>query len=64
MRAIDCQCPICKAPNTWKKENLFRPFCSQRCKLIDFGAWADGKYSVPAEHEEVDTLSVFQEEQQ
>ena len=29
--------------------NEFRPFCSERCKLIDFGAWADGDYALPAE---------------
>ena len=29
--------------------NEFRPFCSERCKLLDFGAWADGDYNLPAE---------------
>jgi endogenous inhibitor of DNA gyrase (YacG/DUF329 family) len=29
--------------------NEFRPFCSERCKLIDFGAWADGEYALPAQ---------------
>lgn len=27
----------------------FRPFCSERCKLLDFGAWADEEYNLPAE---------------
>ena len=27
--------------------NAYRPFCSERCKLIDFGAWATEKYRVP-----------------
>ena len=31
------------------RDNPFRPFCSERCKLIDFGNWADGNYSVPAQ---------------
>ena len=41
-------CPICGKPAEWK-DNPHRPFCSERCKLIDFGAWADGDYAVPAE---------------
>ncbi len=33
--------------------NEFRPFCSERCKLLDFGAWADEKYNLPAEDAEL-----------
>lgn len=33
-------CPTCKKQNTWYSENAFRPFCSERCKLIDLGEWA------------------------
>lgn len=29
--------------------NEFRPFCSERCKLLDLGAWADERYNLPAE---------------
>ena len=39
-------CPVCKNITTWE-ENPFRPFCSERCKLIDLGAWASGDYKVP-----------------
>lgn len=42
------RCPICKKPAE-ARDNPFRPFCSERCKLIDFGNWADGNYSVPAQ---------------
>lgn len=31
----------------WSTDNKFRPFCSERCKLIDLGAWADGSYAIP-----------------
>ncbi|MBI5190200.1 MAG: DNA gyrase inhibitor YacG [Nitrospirae bacterium] len=41
-------CPICKNEAAWEG-NPHRPFCSERCKLIDLGAWADARYSVPAE---------------
>ena len=33
-------CPTCGKQNTWHPENAFRPFCSDRCKLIDLGEWA------------------------
>ena len=42
------KCPMCGKPAAWK-DNPNRPFCSERCKLIDFGHWADEDYSVPAE---------------
>ena len=32
-------CPRCGEPSVWEG-NEFRPFCSERCKLIDLGAWA------------------------
>ena len=35
------KCPTCNKQNTWTSENKFRPFCSERCKLIDLGTWAD-----------------------
>jgi len=39
-------CPACKNITTWE-ENPFRPFCSERCKLIDLGAWASDEYRIP-----------------
>lgn len=45
-------CPICKTVTTWH-ENPWRPFCSERCKLIDLGKWASEEYriSVPINEE-------------
>jgi endogenous inhibitor of DNA gyrase (YacG/DUF329 family) len=40
-------CPRCGAPVEWGPHAPFRPFCSERCKLIDLGAWATEKYRVP-----------------
>lgn len=34
-------CPTCEKKGTWTSDNPFRPFCSERCKLIDLGEWAD-----------------------
>jgi endogenous inhibitor of DNA gyrase (YacG/DUF329 family) len=42
------KCPTCHRPTAFQ-DNPFRPFCSERCKLIDFGAWVNGEYAVPAE---------------
>jgi uncharacterized protein len=42
------KCPNCGRPTEFTG-NEFRPFCSERCKLLDFGAWADEEYSLPSE---------------
>lgn len=42
------KCPTCGQTIEWQ-DNQFRPFCSERCKLIDFGRWANEEYRVPAE---------------
>jgi endogenous inhibitor of DNA gyrase (YacG/DUF329 family) len=42
------RCPNCGKPAEWQ-DNPHRPFCSERCKLIDFGRWANEEYRVPAE---------------
>lgn len=39
-------CPRCGAKGTWTEENKFKPFCTERCKLIDLGDWADEKHRV------------------
>lgn len=40
------KCPACGQPSRWATDNAFRPFCSERCKLIDLGAWAADRYSI------------------
>lgn len=42
-------CPQCGRTIAWDKKNSFRPFCSERCKLIDLGAWASERYRIVAE---------------
>jgi len=44
-------CPRCGAQVTWSPENPCRPFCSERCKLIDLGDWAMEKYRVAVEED-------------
>jgi len=41
------ECPTCSAKVEWKPENKFRPFCSERCKNVDLGAWASEEFRVP-----------------
>jgi len=39
------RCPICRR-ETFAEENPFRPFCSDRCKLIDLANWLAGRYHI------------------
>jgi endogenous inhibitor of DNA gyrase (YacG/DUF329 family) len=41
------KCPVCGAPVEWSEASQHRPFCSERCKTIDLGAWASDRYVVP-----------------
>jgi len=43
------KCPTCGQP-VEGQQNPWRPFCSERCKLIDFGRWANEEYRVPGQH--------------
>lgn len=40
-------CPQCGKTVAWDTANPYRPFCSERCKMIDLGAWASESYRVP-----------------
>lgn len=40
-------CPQCGKTAAWDGTNPYRPFCSERCKMIDLGAWASESYRVP-----------------
>lgn len=39
-------CPNCGKKVLWEEQNHYRPFCSERCKTIDLGAWATERYRV------------------
>ena len=45
MRTVPC--PRCGAPAPYSPENRWRPFCSERCRTIDLGAWASEAYRLP-----------------
>lgn len=44
---IKLNCPQCQTPITWSDDYPHRPFCSERCRLIDLGAWAEEDYRIP-----------------
>ncbi len=43
------RCPACGGQSIYAASNPFRPFCSERCKSMDFGAWASESFRVPDE---------------
>jgi hypothetical protein len=47
MAARIVNCPHCNKPVVWNTANPYRPFCSERCRLIDLGAWASESYRIP-----------------
>lgn len=48
------RCPICRSEVCWE-ENPHRPFCSERCCLIDLGAWTEDRYRIPGEELQPDS---------
>jgi len=50
--AIKIKCPACKKVTVYSEANPYRPFCSERCKVLDLGAWIDGAYSIAAEEDD------------
>lgn len=46
---MQVRCPTCQTPVQWHAASRWRPFCSERCKLMDLGAWAAEKHAIPGE---------------
>jgi uncharacterized protein len=46
---ITVKCPTCKKSVPWLAEQIFKPFCCDRCKLIDLGEWAMEEKKIPGE---------------
>jgi endogenous inhibitor of DNA gyrase (YacG/DUF329 family) len=49
MGAPRVSCPTCKRELQWTEQFPFRPFCSERCKMVDLGAWFAEERRVPGE---------------
>ena len=59
-KSLAVSCPRCGAPALWDASNPHRPFCSEKCRLLDLGAWLSEEYRVPCatpEGEESDSDS-------
>jgi uncharacterized protein len=41
------RCPACGGDSIYAASNPFRPFCCERCKNLDLGAWASESFRVP-----------------
>lgn len=48
-KATIVECPTCEKKIEWSEKQKFRPFCSDRCKLIDLGEWASEEKRIPGE---------------
>lgn len=51
MPGVRVNCPTCKRELDWSEQFPFRPFCSERCKLVDLGAWVAGERAIPGQPE-------------
>jgi endogenous inhibitor of DNA gyrase (YacG/DUF329 family) len=49
------RCPTCGKPASQDADNKDRPFCSERCRLLDLAKWLDGDYAIPGEPVELPT---------
>ena len=43
------ECPHCGKPVSWTETSKWKPFCSERCRLIDLGDWLSEKNTLPAD---------------
>ena len=50
-------CPACGKSTAFTANNRWRPFCSERCRVSDLGAWATESYKIPAEEADDDNLA-------
>lgn len=54
-------CPTCHKTIQYTQENPHRPFCSDRCKLIDLGEWADESRKIPGATINPDNLNASED---
>jgi endogenous inhibitor of DNA gyrase (YacG/DUF329 family) len=49
MKNLEVKCPSCQLKFNYY-ESDFRPFCSDRCRLVDLGEWLNESYRTPAQN--------------
>ena len=50
------KCPTCGVAVEWTEAQRWRPFCSERCRLIDLGKWASGQYVITSPVQDISDL--------
>ena len=50
------KCPTCGTKVAWSLKSAFRPFCSEKCRLIDLGDWANENHTIPGQDGEAKWL--------
>ena len=58
----EVDCPQCGRTIPWSEDYPHRPLCSERCRAIDFGAWATESYRIPAEPASPEDLEEAEED--
>jgi uncharacterized protein len=48
------KCPTCGRSIEWSEQSPFRPFCSERCRIIDLGAWLTEKHAIPGSESQLE----------
>ena len=51
------KCPTCEKEVEWNSDAQYRPFCSERCKMIDLGQWATEEHAIPGKSIEEEMMS-------
>jgi hypothetical protein len=49
MDAPRVRCPTCQREVAWTADSKWRPFCSERCRMVDLGAWFAGERAIPGD---------------
>ncbi|THB74841.1 MAG: DNA gyrase inhibitor YacG [Gammaproteobacteria bacterium] len=55
-------CPVCQTIVEWDENSEYRPFCSERCKMIDLGDWISENHRIPGEPAEIADESISEEQ--
>lgn len=58
-RVLKVNCPHCKEIVVWGEQSPWRPFCSERCKMIDFGEWASERHFIPGDPVDPEQLALY-----
>lgn len=58
MKSKLVRCPQCGKSVEYHLDNVSRPFCSPRCKLLDLGAWAEERYAIASSSSDTDTAAL------